>query len=137
MSYVTVPVLIKNKMVKCPCCNESFAVTRKHGDGATYVSNWKKLSFQCTKILSVWISNTKMIDQKYEKKQLRQMLQVAGLYINENPFNARISELVGLRLVISTKQVKDSPHHTTQAPKYFLDRSRVLQVLNKGGSLVA
>ena len=130
-------VVIENRTVTCPHCHENFPVKRKAGGGASYVNDWRKVPQKCLKILVVWISQTDMINTKFEKKDLRAKLADNGLHIKEDPFNARISELLGLGLVntsINEKRIKDT-HYTQKVPQYSLILHRACRLLNDGGRL--
>lgn len=134
---MSIPVQIRNRAVTCPHCRHMFAVRRKEGGtGAAYVEEWSRLTEQCIKILVVWVSQTDMLHRQFEKKALRQKLADNRLYINEGPFNARISELLGLNLLKTTGY--ESPgrsHMTKKAPEYMLNENRVFKILNQGGRL--
>ena len=129
------PVIIHNNIITCPHCNNAVHVKRKGGGGASYVADWKKLNPECQKILTVWMSHDDLRNSAFEKTELRHKLTSWGLMLNEGPFNARISELLGLGLISTTMQVKSGPHKTKTPPKYYLNHLKVYNVLNNGGLL--
>ena len=108
--------------VRIICTN----VKRTSGKGAGYVKNWKMLSNDLMKILSTWYNTDYMRNRGWEKKHLRSELQSHGVYINEDPMNARMSELLGLGLVVMRTKTK---------PEYRLVVDSVSTVLDNNGRL--
>jgi hypothetical protein len=79
------------------------------------------------KILVTWYNEPIMKGNPYEKKLLRKWLATRGCMINEDPMNARVSELLGLGLVtMNREQVK---------PRYKLILDKVSTVLDNNGRL--
>ena len=120
-------------MIECPNCHYQF--TRQTGKGASYAKDMKKLSLVNMKILVVWFSNKQLRDGCWEKKILRNELKNYGLEVSEDPFNARISELLGLGIISATPQIKSSPTNTSRAPEYVLNIPLATKIINKNGRL--
>lgn len=122
--------------VTCPSCECEFTPRRnKAGEGAQYVKDWKKLPDKLQRILAVWISKPTLRYEVLTKDRIFTELIKAGLFIKEDPFNARISELLGLGLITMVRYEKDSPHHNISIPKYFVSISKVTKILNNNGEL--
>ena len=102
-------------------------VRRTSGKGAGYVKNWTVLTHDLMKILVTWNNESIMRGNPYEKKLLRKWLATRGCVINEDPMNARVSELLGLGLV--------SMNRDQGKPQYKLMLDKVSTVLNNSGRL--
>ena len=131
-------VQINNRQVVCPACAHAFEV--KHGprgSGAAYVQDWDHVPSQLIKVMAVWMSHTNLRDMPRTKVMARDMLNRYGdLGLTENAAGARISELLGLKVLkVKIAEDKDDPQHTRQAPEYMLDIDRAAQIINAGGRL--
>ncbi len=102
-------------------------VKRTTGKGAGYVKDWKILSSDLMRILVTWYEDDRLKERSMQKKHLRQHLGTRGVFINEDPMNARVSELLGLGLVSMTKKM-GKPH-------YNLVVNAVSTVLDNNGRL--
>lgn len=122
--------------VTCPECDHEFIPIRnKCGEGAQYVKNWKTLPEQLGIILSLWLSVPELRNEPREKSELYHFFAIRGHFCKEDPFNARISELLGLGLISMSRNKKSHPHKTITPPKYTLDIHKATKILNDGGVL--
>ena len=123
--------------ITCPGCHLTFRALRaRRGDGAQYVDEWHRIPAQLVKMLSVWLSDDTLRETPTTKRELRLRLANLNLTITENACAARVSELLGLRLIfIMEPERRPRPHDTESAPRYMLNIDRVTKVLNAGGRL--
>lgn len=103
----------------------------RSGDGASYARGWKRLPPRCLQVLTAWYGSP-FRREWTEKGELRRVL---GVRTTEAPFMARISELVGCGVAEMSREARDGPHETRQAPAYRLDVARAGRAVASGGSL--
>jgi hypothetical protein len=134
-------VVITDGAVTCPDCSSWFEVLQHQSVGASYSKKWWRITKFHIVFLSWW-SNSTYKDGSYEKITLREAFKKAtGLYVSDDAFNARVSELVGAGtayatpLVFKTLGDKASARVTTNAPTYYLNPKRVERVLELEGVL--
>jgi len=110
-------------------------VKRKSGSGASYAKSWEYVPENCMMILRTWLAHYFLSSRAWKKKDLREELIRWGVYINEDPMNARMSELLGLGLITMSKNEKDSTFHTRVVPEYRLVLDKVATVVKNKGKL--
>lgn len=112
-----------NNMVNCPHCDVEFKIEKtKRGDGAAYTRNWKTIPPNLRKILKTWL-DTDMVRLPLTKMEIRDKLNKAGISLSENSASARISELLGMNLIIIVdKETRFIPQRTKNIPRYLPDR---------------
>ena len=138
--YNPPPVKISSdNTVICPQCSNEFPVHRQNprGAGAGYVSDWTTLPRQHIKIILVWLSHENLSEYPRSKVMIRDLLnRYSTLNLSENACSARLSELLGLKIIkIADREDRDDPHHTTHEPRYVLDVKRATDIINNGGKL--
>ena len=129
-------VIIADGHVDCPSCLHHFEVKRKGGGGADRAKHWKALPSIHFNILQVFLSQEKLRGNALEKKQMRGWLKANGIQSTDDAINSYLSELYGCDIIQKiAPDVKSSPTHHTRAPKYKLNLSKAISVLNNGGLL--
>ena len=117
----------------CEHCGQETRIVRSE-KGAAYMHERKNIGLTNIKITSAWYSDSEMRQNKYTKYELRDELAKRGIKIGENPINARVSELVAVGIVKSTKHERIG-HNTITKPAYYLDICRAEKILNAGGQI--
>lgn len=102
------------------------SVHRAKGSGASYVKHWTKLPPTLLKMLTTW-RKSGFFEALFSKPELRDYLANEGCIVGQDPINARVSELLGLNLVVM-ELVKNKP-------KYRLHIDRVNLILANHGRL--
>lgn len=127
--------VIDNRHITCPHCSKDVTVLRPHDGGARYAKEWTHLPKRNFNVLKIWYE--KEVCRKYwiDKDTLLAVCQSEGLKISLNSLNGRVSELLALALIQSTKQVRDG-HETSKKPLYkIIDSEKTYKVLITGGQL--
>ena len=135
MSDSTLFAYVHNKKIDCPHCHEEIEIRRKVGEGATYVHEWKRLPKKLHSIILCWMSKDDMRNSALTKVQLRHKLINYCIDTTEQSSSARISELLGLKVVEYIAGYKTAPHHTAQPPRYKLNLVRAAEIINNAGNL--
>lgn len=109
---------------------------RKGGGGASYTRDWKSVTAQCKEIMAIWVSCDTLREHAITKERAIALLRYYGLKITTGSALARISELVGLGVLVQvSRNVKNAPHDTARAPTYLLDAAVCSRILNAGGRI--
>ena len=119
------------------CCGSCGAKLKQHtSKGAAYFKGKRHLQKKHIHILAWWQSSqfkeawtTKAtlfkeynFDYRFTKEE-----------INLNPFNARISELVGAGIIFKTDQIKDGYNNTIEGSFYKINYEKLDQVIKNEG----
>lgn len=112
----------------CTRCGHQMQTIRKRHQGNDRLRQKGNLSPSHAKILSWWVMNNKLRDMSLLKSELHEEYNKDHIEYNMtfNPFQGRLSEMVGANLVIEGLQ---SP------PLYRLNIDYVRHVLRNGGRL--
>lgn len=126
------PVLINNGSITCPHC-ENVVDVKQQRIGATYTQSWETVPPRCLQIVSWWMNTFPHV--AISKQQL---LHTYGKHhpISTGGFFARVSELLGLGIISSSKEVLDGVHRTRVTPVYTLNQTKARSVLKHKGRLV-
>ena len=107
-------------------------VKRASGTGATYTADWITIPDRCKQILAMWLSHDNLREYPRTKEWAYQFCKKVGLKTTTGAFFARVSELVGVKALISCGETKSSPVDTDDAPRYYVNLDRAVYLLNGG-----
>jgi len=124
-----------NRHIICPSCDCHIEIKRRTGEGATYVSDWRRVPAKLMMMIEAWCRSDDMSGAELTKVQLRHKWIAHGIPLTENAASARLSELVGIKIAEYIPGHKTAPHHTRQPPRYRLRLHRAIDLLETGGIL--
>lgn len=113
--------LQKDGFITCPCCENRIEIKRMPKGGAAYAKKMKVVPYKGLAILEFVYNNFKF--DYWTKKDM--WPHFSGM-MNRNTFNARISELVGLKLFTMDRE-------GLADPLYSVDTYRAYGVLKRKG----
>ena len=108
-------------------------VKRAPAGGARYAKKWDHVPSKIMDMVYFW-KNGMHANDRITSSQVAMMFE-SGMGMAHNPCQARLSEMVALRLVNQYPGTKDSEHNNTSAPEYELNHPLVEMVFSNGGQL--
>ena len=109
-------------------------VKRAPAGGARYAKKWDHVPAKIYKMLDFWRNDPIYGKSRMTSEKIKMMFS-CGMGIGQDPCQARLSEMVGMKLVLQYPGTKDSEHNNTSAPEYEMNYPLVDMVFDNGGDL--
>lgn len=130
--------ILDGNKITCPCCSAAVEIIKPVATGAGYMKDKIMLTPEQIGILKWWMRSPYQTGD-FTKFDLhaKYLEDPTNSPINQNPWNARISELCHphCNCIIKGPEVKSEPTVTKKSPTYALNIPRVTWVLEHHGSL--
>ena len=124
---------IHNRRITCPHCKGQVTVKRSYGDGAGYVADWDRMPTSLVRLMLMLDDMSG--DTLYDKTDLRMRWENRDIKMSDNALNARVSELVGLRVLKMVRYPDTHYHNTEKAPQYEIQHKMIDRLFKAGYKL--